>query len=84
MRFFIRRVSGNGNLAIVGTLGDVSTTLATVPGTTSWAPTPPLVFPAALTALVGTGSWNVQFQFIADPGTTFRIDDIAMDPYRRT
>jgi hypothetical protein len=88
MRFFIRRTSGSGNLTIIGTLGDdkhaVIATLATLTATTSWAPTPPIVFPTSLAALVGTGSLNVQFQFVSDPGTTFRIDDVAMDPYRRT
>jgi hypothetical protein len=88
MRFFIRRVSGTGSLTVSGTLsggkGHDSATLATVTGAANWAPTPPLVFPTDLAAVVGTGSLTVQFLFTASPGSTFRIDDIEMDPYRRT
>ena len=58
--------------------------LATVTGTTVWAPSDPVVFPSSLAALVGSGSLNAQFSFTADKGTTFRIDDVLMDPYRRT
>jgi hypothetical protein len=81
MRFLIRRVSGTGNLTITGSMdgaGGFRTAVATVSATTTWAPTIPLVFP---TTIVGA---NMQFLFTADPGTTYRIDDIQMDPYRRT
>lgn len=81
MRFFIRRVSGTGNLKVIATMdgaGGFTTTVATIAATPAWAPTAPLVFPVAM-----AGS-NVQFLFTADPGTTFRIDDVLMDPYRRT
>jgi hypothetical protein len=88
MRFFIRRVSGTGSLTISGTLsggkGKDSATLATMSATTSWAPTPTLVFPTDLAAAVGSGSLGVQFLFTASPGSAFRIDDVEMDPYRRT
>jgi hypothetical protein len=88
MRFFIRRVSGTGKLTISGSIGSGKTssslTLATVTGSTTWAPTPPVVFPSDLVALVGAGSLDAQFTFTADRGSTFRIDDVAMDPYRRT
>jgi hypothetical protein len=89
MRFFIRRVSGTGGLTITGALADSkgnkdSAVLATVTGTTIWAPSNPVVFPTYLATLVGSGSLNAQFSFTADKGTTFRIDDVLMDPYRRT
>jgi hypothetical protein len=89
MRFFIRRVSGTGDLTITGALADSkgnkdSAVLATVTGTTIWAPSDPVVFPSYLAALVGSGSLDAQFSFTANKGTTFRIDDVLMDPYRRT
>jgi hypothetical protein len=88
MRFFIRRLAGTGSLTITGTLtgGKASDreVLATLAGSTSWAPTPVVAFPAYLADIVGIGSLNVQFLFTASPGTTFRIDDVQMDPYRRT
>ncbi len=80
MRFFIRRVSGTGNLNVTATMdgsGGVATTVAAISGTPSWAPTAPLVFPVAV---VGS---NVQFLFTADRGSAFRIDDVLVDPYRR-
>jgi hypothetical protein len=45
---------------------------------------PPLVFPAGLSAVVDSGSLSVQFLFTAARGSTFRIDDVEMGPYRRT
>jgi hypothetical protein len=39
------------------------------------------VFPSFLVAS-DTGI-NVQFQFTADAGTVFRIDDVELDPYLR-
>ncbi len=81
MRFFVRRVSGSGSLKVTATMdgaGGFTTTVATIAGTTTWAPTAPIVFPVAM-----AGS-NVQFLFSATPGSTFRIDDVLMDPYRRT
>ena len=61
-----------------------SVVLATVSGTSSWAPSAPVVFPSYLADVVGDGSLSAQFLFTADKGSTFRIDDVAMDPYRRT
>jgi hypothetical protein len=88
MRFFIRRVSGTGNLTVTGTLGHGKTadtaTVATLSAGTIWTPTAPVVFPSTFAALTGDGSLSAQFLFTADAGTTFRIDDISMDPYRRT
>jgi hypothetical protein len=88
MRFFVRRVSGTGNLTVIGTLGHGKTsdsaTLATLAATAIWTPTTPVVFPSTFAALTGDGSLSAQFLFTADAGSTFRIDDISMDPYRRT
>lgn len=80
MRFFVRRVSGSGSLKVTATMdgaGGFTTTVAAIVGTTTWAPTAPIVFPVAM-----AGS-NVQFLFTADPSSTFRIDDVLIDPYRR-
>ena len=87
MRFFIRRVSGTGNLTVTGTVDGaarLATTIAVVSGGASWAPSPAVVFPSILADAIGTGSLTAQFRFTADPGSVFRIDDVAMDPYRRT
>jgi hypothetical protein len=81
MRFFVKRVSGFGSLTVTATLSGTlgfTTTVAVVTGTAVWAPSQPVLFPNAL-----LGS-NVQFFFSSPAGTTYRIDDIEMDPYRRT
>jgi len=85
MRFFVRRVSGTGNLTVRGVVNSggkqvaTLTTLTTVAG--GWNPSPIVIFPPLLTA--STTGINAQFQFTADPGTTFRIDDVELDPYLR-
>jgi hypothetical protein len=85
MRFFVRRVSGTGSLTVrslVNSGGKTLTTLSTISSSgTSWQPTPVVVFPSFLVAS-DTGI-NVQFQFTADAGTVFRIDDVELDPYLR-
>jgi hypothetical protein len=85
MRFFVRRISGTGNLTITGQVNSGGTQLVTVSTLAgidgSWQPSPVITFPPLLTASA-TGL-NAQFQFIADPGTTFRIDDVELDPYLR-
>jgi len=85
MRFFLRRVSGTGNLtikALVNSGGNQLTTITTIASTTAdWQPSPVIGFPALITA--STTGVNAQIQFSADPGTTFRIDDIELDPYLR-
>jgi hypothetical protein len=83
MRFMVRRVSGTGNITVKGVLAGAKgslTTIATFAATDTWQPSPPVVFPPVLLGL--SGSLDAQFQFIADPGTTFRIDDILMDPFK--
>jgi hypothetical protein len=85
LRFFVRRVSGTGNLTVQGTLaaGAVPlTTFTVVSGTDTWQPSPVVVFPDVLTASVASGSANAQFLFTADPGTVYRIDDVELDPYK--
>ena len=85
MRFFIRRVSGTGNLTVRGVVSSGSnkvTTLTTISGASgTWQPSPAVVFPPFLTASA-TGI-NVQFQFTADAGTVFHVDDVELDPYLR-
>ena len=34
-----------------------------------------------MTLLNSTG-YQAQFLFVADPGTTFRIDDVHLDPFK--
>jgi hypothetical protein len=85
MRFFLRRVSGTGNLTVNGVVSsgvDKVTTLITISAASdTWQPSPIVVIPPFLTASA-TGI-NVQFQFTADAGTVFHIDDVELDPYLR-
>ena len=85
MRFFVRRVSGTGSLTVRGVVSSGSnnvTTLTTISGAAgTWQPSPVVVFPPFLTASA-TGI-NVQFQFTADAGTVFHVDDVELDPYLR-
>ena len=85
MRFFVRRISGAGNLTVKGVVSSGSnkvTTLTTMSGESgTWQPSQVVVFPASLTSSA-TGI-NVQFQFTADAGTVFHIDDVEIDPYLR-
>ncbi len=85
MRFFIRRVSGTGNLtirALVNSGGNQLTTITTITDAgAEWQPSSVITFPALLTA--STSGINAQFQFTADAGTIFRIDDVELDPYLR-
>src|SRR4051794_12220100 len=53
LRFFVRRISGTGNLTVNGTLaGGVLpvSTITVFSGSSSWAPSPVVVFPPSLTA----------------------------------
>jgi len=82
IRFFVRRTSGTGNLAITGTLqsGPISgliVKVGTVTGTGSWTPSPVLALPASML----TGSLTARFVFTADQGSTYRIDDVYIDPW---
>jgi hypothetical protein len=85
MRFFVRRTSGTGNLTVKFLLssgGKQATTITTISGSTAtWQPSPVVAFPPVLTA--STTGVNAQFHFVADSGSTFRIDDIELDPYLR-
>jgi hypothetical protein len=85
MRFFIKRVSGTGNLTVTGTLAGVKgsvTTIASFAGDSTWSPSPVVTFPTTFMSAFLTGSLNAQFQFTSDPGTVYRIDDVHMDPFR--
>jgi len=85
MRFFVRRTSGTGNLTVkllISGGGSQGTAVATMSNLASgWDASPVVDFPALITT--STTDLNVQFHFVADPGTTFRIDDIELDPYLR-
>jgi hypothetical protein len=79
LRFFVRRVSGNGNLTVTGTLSGskVVTTMATITGSGSWQPSPSVQFPASFM----TGTLQAQFLFSSDAGSTYHIDDVYIDPW---
>ena len=85
MRFFVRRVSGTGTLSVKGLISSGGSQIATMTtitdATSAWNPSDVVSFPATFTAT--TTGVNVQIQFVADAGTTFRIDDVELDPYLR-
>ena len=88
MRFFLRRVSGTGPLTVTGVLSTGSgkmVTLVTIlsPGT-SWTVSPPIVFPPAFMSEIAAGGINTQFHFAAAEDSSFRIDDIYLDLFKRT
>ena len=37
---------------------------------------------SVFTTVLATGGFQAQFLFIADAGTTFRIDDVQLDPFK--
>jgi len=86
MRFFIRRTSGTGSLHVQGILngptGKISSIVMSMAADGTWRPSPIVLFPVAFTTILTTGSYNAQFFFIADAGTTYRIDDVQLDPYK--
>jgi hypothetical protein len=86
MRFFVRRTSGTGVLRVQGVLngpsGKISSVFTTVVTDGVWRPSPVVLFPLAFTTVLATGGFQAQFLFIADAGTTFRIDDVQLDPFK--
>jgi hypothetical protein len=86
MRFFVRRVSGLGTLRVLGVLngpsGKISSVIIPVTGGAAWGPSPVVLFPLAFMTVLTTTGYQAQFSFVADAGTTFRIDDIQLDPFK--
>jgi len=86
MRFFIRRTAGTGALRVQGILngpnGKISSIAMTMTADATWRPSPVVLFPLAFTTILMTGDYKAQFFFIADPGSTFRIDDVQLDPFK--
>ena len=86
MRFFVRRVGGSGRLTVEGVLkgpnGRTISVFATMTAGTAWAPSPIVWFPPAIATILLAGDFKAQFVFTADAGTTFRIDDVELDPYK--
>ena len=82
LRFMIRRVSGTGNLTVNGAVsgGDKhGTTVAVMSGTSTWRPSPIVVFPDEF---LTSSTLKAQFLFVADPGSVYQIDDVYLDPFR--
>jgi hypothetical protein len=81
LRFFLRRISGTGNLTVRGTLNDgVHSTMVTksITGSSSWAPSPVVPF----APWNGSGNMTAQFLFTSDASTVYRIDDVYIDPWK--
>jgi hypothetical protein len=86
MRFFVRRTSGSGALTVQGVLkapdGKTLPVFASITAGTTWAPSPVVLFPPAVMTILLAGNYQAQFVFTAGAGTTFRIDDVQLDPYK--
>jgi hypothetical protein len=86
MRFFVRRVSGAGRLTVKGVLkapdGRTTSVYATMTAGSGWAPGPVVLFPPAVMTILLAGDYKAQFVFVVDAGTTYRIDDVQLDPYK--
>jgi hypothetical protein len=86
MRFFVRRTAGAGSLRVQGILngptGKISSIAMTLVAGGTWQPSPVVLFPPAFTTILTTGDYKAQFFFIADAGSTYRIDDIELDPFK--
>jgi hypothetical protein len=87
LRFLVRRVSGTGNLTVKGQIAGSSglalTVFNVIAGSGTWQPSPIVIFPSVFTSLLTTGGLNAQFTFTSDPGTTYRIDDVYLDPFKK-
>jgi hypothetical protein len=87
LRFLVKRVSGTGKLTVKGQvsgpLGISLTTFMVVTASGTWQPSPIILFPTVVTSVLSPSGLNAQFQFVADPGTTFRIDDVYLDPFKK-
>ena len=86
MRFFVRRVSGSGLMHVQGVLsgptGKLSSIIMPVSAAAGWQPSPVVLFPPAFMTVLSTAGYQAQFLFVADAGTTFRIDDVELDPFK--
>lgn len=79
LRFFLRRVGGNGNLRIfaIPADGGQPDLIATLTADRSWQPSDIVMFPESF-----TGETTVQLVFVSDPYTIYRIDDVFIDPFK--
>lgn len=91
LRFFSKRDAGSGNLKVEvvyrGLLGwtFAHELLLGGPGTSSeWAPSSPSLFLANITGLLALKGLTVQisFRFTPRSGSTFRLDDVYVDPLK--
>ena len=92
LRFFARRSGGSllSSLRVEVLFEDAGGDVHSLPiGThsalgTSWAPTLQMVIGANLLALLPNERTAVAFRFTASSGATWHIDDVYVDPYRRS
>jgi len=89
-RFFARRLSGatsstlNVSLRWVDILGiGVDTTAGTLQSSGSWAPSPVLRLGKAVPLWMPGGTLQVSLVFTPAWGSSWAVDDVYIDPYRR-
>jgi hypothetical protein len=82
LRLFSMGAGSKVDVSVV--IGKVAISVGTLAPTGTWAPTPVVLYLAnALSVLSPTGTLNVSFRFTAS-GAEAHVDDIYVDPYRRT
>ena len=88
MRFFLRRVTRTGPLTVTGypldQLREEGHRRDNPVPRRRVDTSPPIVFPEAFMNEVAAGGLNTQFHFETPSGSSFRIDDIYLDPFKRT
>jgi hypothetical protein len=82
LRFFAIGAGSKVDVSVL--IGKVAVSVGTITPTNTWAPTPTVLYLAnALSVLSPTGTLNVSFRFTAS-GAEAHVDDVYVDPYRRT
>ena len=81
VRFFVQ---GSGTVTVSSLIGGVWLPIGRVSGGNGWAPTPAMLNVGSLLSLLTpTGTSTAQFRFTGSNGTV-TVDDVYVDPYRRT
>jgi hypothetical protein len=85
-RFFLRSPTDGTTVSVQASYKDVNGStvvipVGTVPATSSWAPSPPLLTGSAIPGAVNGGTAYVSLIFTASGGTA-QADDVEVDPFR--
>jgi predicted membrane-bound spermidine synthase len=75
---------GKGSVTVSAIVGSATFVIGTINPSSSWAPTPVFINTSNLLSVLSTtGTVTTLFRFTATSGDV-RIDDVYVDPYRRT